>query len=275
MIIIYSININAHNTYHADNIDGIIGNRSMGWIGNLTNHVYVSPNNPKILYEFAYESSDMTAFNSWSAFNGNTEAFEQCINAGADIWNNTGIASIEEYNGYNPTGVVVGKIIIADFRNLQYSSGVAAVTITPGNTSATLGHVSYWKIYVNTNRSAAPNPEYIAHEFGHVMGLLDTGFHGIMYGTDLLTRETPTNNEIFGVSVMLGINHSWDYQVYNTVNGNSQHAQKCQDCNGYKIDSDGIIILSLCVYGNNGRCTYCGALPGTSINNDDEDLLIE
>ena len=244
-------------------------------MGDFKKHVYVAPDNPQILYEFDYESSDMSAFNSWSVFGGNINRFERLIKDGSDLWNDTGIVSINEYSGYNPTGLVVGKIIVVDFSNTSFPNSVIAATITPLRTSTIMGHVDYWEIYINTNKINAPLPEFIAHEFGHVMGLLDTGFFGLMNGADELTNERPTEDEIFGASVMLGLNHSWNYQLYNTINGNSQHALKCQDCNGYKIDNVGNIILSLCVYGSNGRCTYCGALPGTSINNIDDDYLIE
>ena len=273
--------ISAHNANY-DHL--MVGNSIVqpGWKGDPTHHVYVSPSNPEILYSFNQADSDMNDFASWPAFGGNLYDFLTCVQMGARIWTTTGVVEIKKYNGSNnPTNVVVGDIIINNF--------ATDPTISPQNRNHPAravtaeafypNHSSEWKIEVNTNYSGDFEPEYIAHEFGHVIGLNDNAADGyLMYGANVWVPDEPSDYEIEGAKIMLGLcNHTWnEYQIYDTINNSGRHKVRCSKCDGYKVQSStGNIYLEYCTYDNYDRCTYCLALRGMTINSEKEEVYVE
>lgn len=176
-------------------------------------------------------------------------------------------------------GIVTAKDFY-DYKNLiEHAVDANAIAIRTADQN---GHVDSWEIAINLNNSYFVDGVTLAHEFGHVIGLVDlynaSNRDNIMFGIDSRNAELPSDNDLFGVNVILGTslhNHNFTYQCYDTVNGNSRHRLFCAECYGYSVDDVGNMILSMCVYGSDNKCTYCGARPGTSINSQIPDLYIE
>ncbi len=107
-------------------------------------------------------------------------------------------------------------------------------------TNADTGHISTWEIHLNTNIDVNMNAVIVAHELGHVIGLNDLysnhNQNKLMYYSDASTATAPTELDLWGAKVILGIHntHSFDEYRYwgKDTNGNHYHVQYCSDCNG-------------------------------------------
>lgn len=120
------------------------------------------------------------------------------------------------------------------------------------------GHYTKWILKINTYYS--PTNAEIAHEFGHIIGLLDLvnskNKNKLMYYERDRTAKAPASIEIAGGRVCVGMHstHTWKYKYYGSVAGN-QHREVCTYCGGVHYGT-----TQPCRYNAQGRCVVCGSI---------------
>ncbi len=173
---------------------------------------------------------------------------------------------------------------VMNFENKQDGTGWGQILkiseLPPGKmVKATLYHypgsttLSNWNIEV---------PDYVdidtamlAHEFGHVIGLLDLPdiehINNIMYKAANSPTKTPTQQDLWGAKVVLGIHniHNWVYEYAGTNTYGNLHRAVCSDCGGIKASIDN------CSYNSNNICVYCGIPYGYQPYNYDTEEYTE
>ncbi len=126
------------------------------------------------------------------------------------------------------------------------------------------GHFLSWTIdfnslyFPNSYDGILIGKDTVAHELGHVLGLLDlyntSNKNKIMYGLEKTrTVESPQAKDLMGARVITGIHsHSaWNYTYYDRPSSTqTRHKRYCTSCQGFKYLN--------CVYLSN-VCKYCGA----------------
>lgn len=245
----------------------------------FTGHSALQSNNA-IRYYFDYSSSDMDAFNSWRDSNGdlvfeNTNAFESFVNSATNIWTDEIPQLNFEQVQSSYTNGVVGRITAEVFEN--NTSAFAVATYSPSDIDSD-GHLITWELSVNIKQGREPEEQYIAHEFGHIIGLNDVNnWFCLMTGTADFMESTPRDEEVFAANLILGLHQHTDVgEMYQSTSyGYGQHKLKCSICEGYKVQTPNSqdYRIELCTYGADDRCIVCGAFKGSSINSIEDDLI--
>ena len=215
------------------------GGNDIGWIINEEAHT----NGNYIKYKFA---------------TGVPQTVKNIVAGGAAIWTISSPATAE----ISMDSAGSGTVIMSD----ALPSDKAALTQLICETST--GHQISWIMYINTdsaNGTATPlTSKKIAHEFGHVIGLMDIGGSSnsgkLMYSGSLASASL-ASIEAKGARLILGrhYSHSWEYVFYQTnSSGNNTHRRRCSYCHGIKYNS-----VEACTY-SGGVCTKCGIPQGYS-----------
>ena len=174
------------------------------------------------------------------------------IGQGAQKWSNNNPFEIEYDSASNGTIMVSSALSDDTYAEFSWISKDSS------------GHLTSWKIWLNSSKLSTITSVIIAHEFGHVFGLCDLYSHNninkLMYGyydNEIPTTVTgPTSSDKWGAKVITGYHtsHSWEY-VYS---GNNKHHRRCTSCGGYKTQG--------CTPNANGYCTKCGHYVDISPN---------
>lgn len=222
-----------------------IGGEEIGWGIDERNH----SGGTKITYEF--DETDPLL----------TDEYKDLVRQGASMW--SGVVSIEESSN-SAVGIITtvnepGEDFIAQFTD--YSSDSS-------------GHLEGWAIEIN--RAKVQSAKVFAHEFGHVIGLVDlyddSNDNKLMYMAPVQSSATgPTTQDIWGARVITGQHdsHSWNYAYYMTNSTGNTHIGTCTACGGKAA------YFEQCTYNSNNVCTKCGIPYGVQPYALEEEILTE
>lgn len=174
--------------------------------------------------------------------------YRNLVNSATSLWANTMTIS---YNA-NSTGT------ISTYYDSEDSTIGETVVFAGSN-----GHITNWNMHLNRARSEL-NLVTIAHEFGHVIGLVDlyvckTSVMSSPY-TGLYSDVTELDH--WGAKVITGVHtsHSWSYRFLKITSSGCMHTTYCTSCSGNGKTT------GYCTYGANNRCTVCNHQKPPSIN---------
>ena len=126
------------------------------------------------------------------------------------------------------------------------------------------GHLSDW--IITMNHAKPISAVTLAHEFGHVIGLVDLyvtqNTNKIMYGYATRTATMPNELDKWGAKVITGIHtsHTWGYKYHSTtISGTNRHVNLCTACNGFPVQKT----VANCIYNANNICRFCGTPAGS------------
>lgn len=154
----------------------------------------------------------------------------------ASMWSE--VATITEST--SATGTV-------DWFNDPTDSAVAI--FIPISVNENTGHLTQWAIYINLAYTITPR--VLAHELGHVIGLNDLYKKGnsglLMYGYTSGTATAPTESDLWGAKVILGIHTTHNMNNYrycgDDENGRHCHVNFCSECNANGLERTSCIYL--------------------------------
>lgn len=195
---------------------------------------------------------------SYRIASGTSSSAQTKMVNGAALWNNASNSPV--------TFTQVSSGGTGLFQAVSMGSGIKAV-FDPLSVNSNNGHLTSWRIRLNSDYLGSINAVTVAHELGHVIGLNDlyelSNKNKLMYKTDVgRTATAPHAADIRGAEVITGahISHTWSYEYYDTnSSGNNRHCRYCTHCRGIKFAS-----IALCTYNASGVCTKCGTPQGYS-----------
>ncbi len=166
-------------------------------------------------------------------FNDNiTDAHKNMFRTAVSRWENSTYASMTESSS------AIGLVAYATFTGDPWV--VAVADTTDYNSSY---HTNSWLILINVEYMSSVTATTLAHEIGHVFGLVDLYEGGasdpynrdddvnnkgkLMYYSESRTATGPTSSEIRGFNFVTGVHssHTWKYE---------NNRKTCIDCHGYK-----------------------------------------
>ncbi len=164
-----------------------------------------------------------------------SSALKEKVRQAASLWSE--VAAISE-----------SSTAIGEFSSYDDPEDGAAATFAPISRNVATGHLTQWLIGMNLAYSITT--EDIAHEFGHVIGLNDLyddiNDDKLMYYHVSSTATMPTESDVWGARVILGIHTEHTFSAYRywgrDENGNHCHVAYCTGCGGVSATH------SVCVY---------------------------
>ena len=221
-----------------------MGGENIGWGADETKHSYIGTDltNPQKVY-FKLDTTDICL----------TDNYKEMVRQAAQMWSSV-IEIVELPEGASTTGKNVGII-----NSVSLAAETYIATYTQAITNSD-GHLSSWVITLN--RAKNVNAKIIAHEFGHILGLVDlydnSNNDKLMYHAPALSSaQAPTAQDIIGAKVITGSHsHTWQYKYYKTDSAGNMHRGTCTGCNGTAASYE------RCFYNAQNICRGCGTPYG-------------
>ncbi len=178
---------------------------------------------------------------------GMTDELKSKISTGASMW--SAVTNIQH-------SIFSGNVI-----KVQQGDTDVVASVTIQSVDEDTHHITRWEMNINQHHLASVTPDVIAHEFGHVIGLADLyeeyNQDKIMYGINTENFLSPTQQDLWGAKVILGIHsdHMWSYTYVYLANSN-YHDRVCLECGGIGLREACVAVLN----GGLMECSICGAL---------------
>lgn len=133
-------------------------------------------------------------------FSGLSSAYKEMFRDAAEIWESCTSAHITESSS------AVGTVTKENIESI--APGCPAITVTPMNVSSPY-HGYTWTIYMNSTRMNELTAVSLAHEIGHVFGLVDlynsSNINKLMHFSEYRTATAPTSSDVKGFNVITGL----------------------------------------------------------------------